>query len=102
MSDAVVLVLLLAGIPLGLAVFCGIAQGMLTCWLKNEILRAVLVAVLPGVTGITALYVLFRLLNATGWDNIGWGIYLLWAGGALVGTLLGWLIGALSGRKRQK
>lgn len=102
MADGIVIMLLLVGIPLGLAVLFGVIQGLLSAKLNGENLRALLSGLIPGLCGLATLFALLTLLSETGWSVLEWAFYLLWAGSALVGALLGWWFGTGYRRKRRK
>ena len=97
MRDFIVLWILLAGIPLGLALLCSVIQRTLAAKTEGSALRR---STIPTVCGAVTLYLLFRTVTETGWDVLEWGIYLFWSGSALVGTLFGWAIGS-DKRKKQ-
>ncbi len=85
--------MLLVCVPLGLAAICGVTQGMLTVKLKGETLRAALLGLIPAICTLVTFYALLRVLSGHGWNTMEWSVYLIWAAAALVGTLLGWLMG---------
>lgn len=103
MWDYIILWLFLAGIPLGLALLCGLIQKLLATHLDGELkaLRPLLLGILPLAWGLLSLYVLFKVFTITGWDLLGWGLLLFWTGSALLGTLFGWAIGNSKWKKRQ-
>lgn len=97
MRDFFIVWILLAGIPLGLALLCSAIQRTLAARPKGSALRR---STIPTVFGAVTLYLLFRTVTETGWDVLEWGIYLFWSGSALIGTLFGWAIGS-DKRKKQ-
>lgn len=103
MPDFIMAWLLLAGIPLGLALLCGFIQKLLAAHLDGElkVLRPLLLGILPLACGLSSLYMLFKVLTITGWDMLGWGLHLFWTGSALLGTLFGWGMGNDKRKKRQ-
>lgn len=103
MRDFIVVWILLAGLPLGLALLCGFIQKLLAARLsgETEALRPLLLGILPLVLGLLSLYILFKVFTITGWDVLGWGLLLFWAGSALLGTLFGWAIGNSKRKKRK-
>ena len=88
-------------IPLGLFLVCGAVQGVLAARWKGAVSRAFL-GLLPLAGFAVLLCTVHGYVNAAGWDGIAWFFFLLWALCAFVGTLLGWLTGALVRRRRKK
>ncbi|NCB63509.1 MAG: hypothetical protein EOM52_07820 [Clostridia bacterium] len=102
MTEAIGMLLLGAAILLGLASLFGCVQGVLTAKLNGRILRKIFLAFLPGICTLATLVCVWMCLTVTGWDLIGWWIYLALAASALVGTLVGRWFGLLRRRIRQK
>ena len=55
--------------------------------------------ILPGLTGLAALFCAWRLEEATPWGELGWGLVLFWCGASWAGVLAGWLAGVCRWRR---